>query len=58
MTWLFWIFKPLLPAQTVAKMNVVGSGSDTIGKAILAYVDAKELPERYGGEAKGFPPVV
>ncbi|KAF8518948.1 CRAL-TRIO domain-containing protein [Hysterangium stoloniferum] len=54
MTWIFWIFKPLLSSQTVAKMSVVGSGPHTIGKAVLPYIDTHELPERYGGKAKGF----
>jgi phosphatidylinositol transfer protein SFH5 len=38
--WIFWLFKPVLPAATLAKMKVVGSGPHTIGK---------ELPQRYGG---------
>jgi hypothetical protein len=52
MNWMFWLFKPLLPAKTLAKMTVVGSGAETIGRALLPVIDAQELPERYGGKAK------
>ena len=51
MSWLFWIFKSILPAATFAKMSVVGSGSHPIGKALLPYISAEELPKRYGGKA-------
>jgi phosphatidylinositol transfer protein SFH5 len=51
MTWIFWIFKPILPAATVKKMSVVGSGPSTIGAALLPVIDAEELPSRYGGKA-------
>ncbi|KAJ3932874.1 MAG: CRAL-TRIO domain-containing protein [Lentinula lateritia] len=54
MTWIFWLFKPLMPSATLAKMSVVGSGASTIGKALLAEVNAKQLPTRYGGEAEAF----
>lgn len=54
MTWVFWLFKPLMPAATLAKMSVVGSGAHTIGKALLPHIDATELPDRYGGKAKAF----
>jgi hypothetical protein len=54
MTWIFWLFKPLIPAATLSKMSVVGSGAHTIGKALLPIISEKELPERYGGEAVGF----
>jgi phosphatidylinositol transfer protein SFH5 len=54
MTWIFWLFKPLISANTLAKMNVVGSGADTISVALLPVIDAKELPKRYGGEAEAF----
>ncbi|EEB98465.1 hypothetical protein MPER_02018, partial [Moniliophthora perniciosa FA553] len=54
LTWIFWIFKPLLPAATMAKMTVVGTGSYTIGKSLLPHVNAKDLPKRYGGEAEAF----
>ncbi|KZT25261.1 CRAL/TRIO domain-containing protein [Neolentinus lepideus HHB14362 ss-1] len=54
MTWVFWLFKPLMSANTLAKMNVVGSGPHTIGKALLPFIDAQELPKRYGGEAPDF----
>ena len=54
MTWIFWLFKPLISANTLAKMSVVGSGTATISEALLPIVDAKELPKRYGGEAEAF----
>ncbi|KAF8830195.1 hypothetical protein HHX47_DHR2000454 [Lentinula edodes] len=54
MTWIFWLFKPLMPSATLAKMSVVGPGASTIGKALLAEVNAKQLPTRYGGEAEAF----
>jgi len=54
MTWIFWLFKPLISANTLAKMNVVGSGTSTIGDALLPVISAKELPKRYGGDAEGF----
>ncbi|TFK51865.1 CRAL/TRIO domain-containing protein [Heliocybe sulcata] len=54
MTWVFWLFKPLMSANTLAKMSVVGSGPHAIGKALLPHIDAKELPKRYGGEAPDF----
>ncbi|KAH8110984.1 CRAL/TRIO domain-containing protein [Phellopilus nigrolimitatus] len=53
-TWIFWLFKPLVSAQTLAKMSVVGTGTQTIGKELLPFIDAKELPKRYGGEADAF----
>jgi phosphatidylinositol transfer protein SFH5 len=54
MSWIFWLFKPLLSTQTIAKMSVVGKGSDTIGKELLVIIDASELPKRYGGKAEAF----
>ncbi|EPQ56610.1 CRAL/TRIO domain-containing protein [Gloeophyllum trabeum ATCC 11539] len=54
MTWIFWLFKPLMSANTLAKMSVVGSGPNAIGKALLPHIDAKELPKKYGGEAPDF----
>jgi hypothetical protein len=54
MTWIFWLFKPLMPAATLAKMSVVGSGPSTIGKVLLVEIDAKHLPKQYGGEAEAF----
>ena len=52
MTWIFWLFKPLLSAKTLAKLNVVGSGPATIGAALLPVIDATELLKRYGGEVE------
>ena len=48
------LFRPLVSAQTLAKMSVVGTGPATIGKELLPVVDKSELPARYGGEAKAF----
>ncbi|KAI0309624.1 CRAL-TRIO domain-containing protein [Amylostereum chailletii] len=49
-TWIFWLFKPLLPQATLAKMKVAGSGPHAIGKELLPVIDAKQLPQRYGGD--------
>ncbi|KAF7308982.1 CRAL-TRIO domain-containing protein [Mycena kentingensis (nom. inval.)] len=51
MSWLFWIFKPLLPAATFAKLAVAGSGPKSIGKVLLPLIAPDQLPKRYGGEA-------
>ncbi|KAH8986116.1 CRAL-TRIO domain-containing protein [Lactarius akahatsu] len=52
MTWIFWLFKPVLPPATLAKMKVVGHGSRTIGKELLPLIDVKQLPAQYGGAVK------
>ncbi|PPQ90753.1 hypothetical protein CVT25_010142 [Psilocybe cyanescens] len=44
--WIFWLFKPLISANTLAKMSVVGTGHYAIKKALLPFIDSKELPER------------
>ena len=49
MTWIFWLFKPVLSPATIAKMKVVGHGPSTIGKELLPLIDDKELPGQYGG---------
>ncbi|GBE83690.1 Phosphatidylinositol transfer protein [Sparassis crispa] len=54
LTWIFWLFKPLISAATLAKFTPVGTGAQTIGAALLPYIDATELPKRYGGEASDF----
>ena len=54
MSWIFWLFKPLLSAQTIAKMSVVGKGSAAIGKELTVIIDDNELPKRYGGLAEAF----
>ena len=54
MAWIFWLFRPIMASKTFAKLDMVGTGPETIGKALLPAVDAKELPKRYGGEAEGF----
>ncbi|KAI6142924.1 CRAL-TRIO domain-containing protein [Pisolithus thermaeus] len=54
MTWIFWLFKPLISSATLDKMAVVGSGPRTIGAALLPIIDEHELPKRYGGSAEGF----
>jgi len=54
LSWIFWIFKPLISSATLAKMSVVGSGQRAIGQALLPVIDADQLPKRYGGEADAF----
>ncbi|KAJ8495297.1 hypothetical protein ONZ45_g12922 [Pleurotus djamor] len=54
LNWIFWLFKPLISANTLAKMSVVGSGSYTIGKTLLPVINKDQLPKRYGGEAEAF----
>ncbi|KAH9990927.1 CRAL-TRIO domain-containing protein [Russula vinacea] len=49
MTWIFWLFRPVLSPATLAKMKVVGHGPSTIGKELLPLIDDKELPTQYGG---------
>ncbi|KAH9852631.1 CRAL/TRIO domain-containing protein [Lenzites betulinus] len=54
LTWIFWLFKPIISAATLAKMTVVGTGPKAIGPELSQVIDVKELPKRYGGEADGF----
>ncbi|KDR80634.1 hypothetical protein GALMADRAFT_240979 [Galerina marginata CBS 339.88] len=54
LNWIFWAFKPLLSANTLAKMTVVGTSHHAIKKALLPYIEEKELPKRYGGDAEAF----
>jgi phosphatidylinositol transfer protein SFH5 len=54
LTWIFWVFKSLVSAQTFAKMSVVGSGPHAITKALGEVIDIDEIPKRYGGQAEGF----
>jgi hypothetical protein len=54
LNWIFWAFKPLLSANTLAKMSVVGTSHHSIKKALSEHVDVSELPTRYGGEADAF----
>ena len=54
LTWIYWLFKPLVSTATLAKMTVVGQGPKTIAPELLPIIDAKELPRRYGGEAAGW----
>jgi hypothetical protein len=54
LSWIFWLFKTLVSAQTFAKMSVVGGGNHAIAKALGEVISVEELPVRYGGEAKGF----
>ena len=54
MSWIFWIFKPLLSAATIAKMSVVGRGKASIGRELGVIIDKSELPKRYGGDADAF----
>ena len=48
------MFKPLLSAKTLAKMEVVGTGQHATKKALLPCIDADNLPKRYGGHAEAF----
>ena len=52
LTWVFWLFKPLISAKTLAKFVVVGTGRTTIGKELLPTIPADQLPKKYGGEAE------
>ncbi|KAF9454230.1 CRAL/TRIO domain-containing protein [Macrolepiota fuliginosa MF-IS2] len=54
LNWMFWAFKAIIPAATLAKMNVVGTGSHAIHKALSPYIPDERLPRRYGGQADGF----
>ncbi|CAL1715487.1 unnamed protein product [Somion occarium] len=54
LSWIFWLFKPLLSAATLAKMSVVGHGKSTIKTAFLPVIDAEQIPKRYGGSAPDF----
>ncbi|KAH7913859.1 CRAL-TRIO domain-containing protein [Hygrophoropsis aurantiaca] len=54
LTWIFWLFKPLLASATLAKMSVVGTGSRAIGVALGEIAERDELPVRYGGTGEGF----
>ncbi|KAH7881769.1 CRAL-TRIO domain-containing protein [Phlebopus sp. FC_14] len=54
LSWIFWLFKPFLSAATLAKMTVVGSGSRSIGAALLPIIDQDQLPREYGGSADDF----
>lgn len=54
LNWIFWAFKPLISANTLAKMTVVGTGSHAISKALSSYIDAQSLPRRYGGQSDAF----
>ncbi|KAF8916209.1 CRAL-TRIO domain-containing protein [Mucidula mucida] len=54
MSWIFWFFKTFIPSATFAKMNMVGTSTHEIKKALLAVIDEENLPKRYGGLAEGF----
>ncbi|TFY80038.1 hypothetical protein EWM64_g3974 [Hericium alpestre] len=54
MTWIFWIFRVIVPSATFAKMKVIGSGPTAIGKEMLLLVPKDQLPKRYGGDAEPF----
>lgn len=55
LTWIFWLFKPLLSAATLAKMKVAGSGAHAIGKELHPLIADDQLPPRYGGAAPDAP---
>jgi len=54
LTWIYWAFKPLVSAETLAKMSVVSTSRSSIRKALVPYMDLQEIPTAYGGEAEGF----
>ncbi|KAG5634866.1 hypothetical protein H0H81_000466 [Sphagnurus paluster] len=54
MNWIFWAFKPILPAATLAKMTVVGTGHHALKKALAPFIASTELPKQYGGDALGW----
>lgn len=54
MNWMFWLFKPLLPAKTMAKMTMMGRDLPAIKATLSELIDVSELPKRYGGEAEAF----
>ncbi|KAG2011423.1 SEC14 cytosolic factor [Coprinopsis cinerea AmutBmut pab1-1] len=54
LNWIFWAFKPIIPAATLAKMSVVGSGTSAIKKALGPHIDDNNLPKRYGGASEAF----
>ncbi|KAH8103829.1 CRAL-TRIO domain-containing protein [Cristinia sonorae] len=51
LTWIFWLFKPLVSAKTFSKMSIVGTSKSSIAAALLPIIDADQLPSRYGGKA-------
>ncbi|KAI0076602.1 CRAL/TRIO domain-containing protein [Panus rudis PR-1116 ss-1] len=51
LTWIFWLFKPLVSANTLAKMSVVGKGQSTVFQALSPVIPKDQLPKRYGGDA-------
>ncbi|KJA28194.1 hypothetical protein HYPSUDRAFT_129907 [Hypholoma sublateritium FD-334 SS-4] len=54
LNWIFWLFKPLVSANTLAKMTVVGTGQHAIKKALSEYITVNQIPGRYGGEGEVF----
>ncbi|KAJ7594682.1 CRAL-TRIO domain-containing protein [Mycena floridula] len=53
-TWVFGLFKMILPSATMKKMTMVSQGRAAIGRALLPLIDASQLPKQYGGEADAF----
>jgi hypothetical protein len=49
MTWIFWLFKPVLSPATLAKTKVVGNGPCKIVKDLLPLIDVKEFSAQFGG---------
>ncbi|KAF9525364.1 CRAL-TRIO domain-containing protein [Crepidotus variabilis] len=47
LTWIFWAFKPLISAETVKKMEVVGTGKGTVRRALAVWIDEGEVEGRY-----------
>lgn len=54
LNWLFWAFKSVISAKTLAKMSVVGTGHHDLKKALSEYIAIDELPTKYGGNAQAF----
>ena len=54
LNWIFWMFKPIISANTLAKMSVVGTGHHALKKALSEFIAVDELPTKYGGNAEAF----
>lgn len=48
------MFKPIISANTLAKMSVVGTGHHALKKALSEFIAVDELPTKYGGNAEVF----
>ena len=52
--WLRKLFSRGRQARKLAKTIYVGSGKSNIARALLARIDAEQLPRVFGGKADGF----